>query len=127
MSFNTVALNGMGGDGLDVSGNTAAVTLSAGTIGNTNDPAGIGVRVGTGTGDVSVGASITKTTAGHTVDVSGHTGGTLEFSGAISGTGAVDDGISLSSNTGATIHSTSAAARTTTAPAPRSTRPAAAP
>ena len=67
----------MTGDGVDISGNTAAVTLSAGSIGNTNDPAGIGVRVGSGTGDVTVGASVTKTTAGHVVDVSGHTGGTL--------------------------------------------------
>jgi hypothetical protein len=104
VTFNSVALNGMTGDAVDISGNTAAVTLSGGTIGNTNDPAGVGVRVGSGTGNVSVAASITKSSAGHTVDVSGHTGGTLAFSGAISGAGAVDDGISLTSNTGATMN-----------------------
>jgi hypothetical protein len=108
VSFNTVALNGMTGDGVDISGNTAAVTLSAGSIGNTNDPAGAGVRIGAGTGDVSVGASITKLNdAGHVVDVSGHTGGILAFSGAISATGPIttaDNGISLTSNSGAMMN-----------------------
>ncbi|WP_375412919.1 VCBS domain-containing protein [uncultured Bradyrhizobium sp.] len=104
VSFNSVALNGMAGDGIDVSGNTNSVTVNGGSIGSTDDPVGVGVRVGSGTGDVSIGASITKTSAGHVVDVSGHTGGTVGFSGAISGTGAVDNGISLTSNTGTTMN-----------------------
>ena len=105
VSFNSVALNGMAGDGIDISGNTNSVTVSGGSIGNTNDPTGDGVNVNTsGTGNVSVAASITKTTAGNVVNVSGHTGGTVAFSGAISGTGAVADGINLTSNTGATIN-----------------------
>jgi hypothetical protein len=103
VSFSSVALNGMTGDGVDISGNTAAVTLSAGSIGNTNDPAGVGVKVGTGTGDVSVAAAITTPSAGNIVDVTGHTGGTLAFSGAISATGGVDNGINLANNTGGTI------------------------
>lgn len=103
VSFNSVALNGMAGDGIDVSGNTTGVTVSGGTVGNTNDPAGVGVRVGSGTGNVSIVAAITKTTAGHVVDVSGHTGGTVTFSGALSATGPADNGVSVTSNTGGTI------------------------
>ncbi|MEJ0075774.1 MAG: cadherin domain-containing protein [Alphaproteobacteria bacterium] len=106
VSFNSVALNGMGGDGIDVSGNTNSVTVSGGSIGNTNDPAGKGVTVGSGTGNVSVAASITKTTAGHVADVSGHTGGTVTFSGNLSATGGVDNGIGVSSVTGGTYNFT---------------------
>ena len=108
VTFNSVAINGMGGagstgDGIDISGNTNAVTISGGSIGNTNDPAGAGVKIGNGNGDVSVAASITKTTAGNVVDVTGHTGGTIGFSGAISATGGFDNGINLANNTGGTI------------------------
>jgi hypothetical protein len=106
VTFSSVAINGSGGDGIEISGNTNAVNINGAgsTIGNTNDPTGDGVRVSGGSADITVAASITKTTAGHVVDVSGHTGGTIGFSGAISGTGAVDDGISLTTNTGTTMN-----------------------
>ena len=104
VTFSSVAITGSGGDGIETSGNTNAITISGGSIGTGNDPTGDGVRVAGGSADISVGASITKTTAGHVVDVSNHTGGTLGFSGAISATGAVDNGISLTTNGGSTIN-----------------------
>ena len=62
-----------------------------------------GLVVSGGTGDVTVGTSISTTTAGRSVQVIGHTGGTVALSGAIDDNGL---GVDLESNTGATINLT---------------------
>ena len=67
----TVSLNGMTGDGVDLDSNTATVTINGGSIGNSNDPGGIGVDINGGTGNVTIGATINKTTAGDVVEVHG--------------------------------------------------------
>src|SRR2546430_2131065 len=54
---------------------------------------------GSGTANITWNAPLSNS-AGNSVDVSGHTGGTVAFTGAITDTG---QGINLSSNTGATI------------------------
>ncbi len=91
------------GQGVEINGATSAVTISAGAIGNTNDPAAQGVLITGGNGNVTVGATVTKTTAGGVVDVNNHTGGAINFSNTISATGAVDNGIKLTNNTGGSI------------------------
>jgi hypothetical protein len=103
VSINSVGINNVGGDGIDITGANGAITVTGGNIGGSNDPAGLGVDVNAGSGAITIGASITKTTPGHIVDVTGHTAGALAFSGAISATGAVDNGISLTNNTGGSI------------------------
>ena len=82
-------------------------TVNTGLIGNatTSDVtiAGAGggaFSLGAGNGAFNLNASITSAT-GRSVNVTGRTGGTVGFTGAISDTGT---GISLTSNTGATIN-----------------------
>ena len=41
----TVSLNGMTGDGIDLDNNSATVAINGGSIGNSNDPGGIGVDI----------------------------------------------------------------------------------
>lgn len=102
VTFTTVDIDGTTGSGLGITNNTNAVNINGGTIGATNDPAGIGVDVNSGSGDVTVAAAITKTTPGDIVEVSGRTGGTVTFSGNLSATGAVANGIDVTNNTGGT-------------------------
>ena len=64
MTIGTVSLNGMAGDGIDVTNSAANITINGGTIGNTNDPGGIGVDINGGSGNVTIGATITKNSAG---------------------------------------------------------------
>ncbi|HEX8846812.1 MAG TPA: choice-of-anchor Q domain-containing protein, partial [Pyrinomonadaceae bacterium] len=58
--------------------------------------------VGSGTANITWNAPLSNT-GGNSVDVSGHTGGTVSFTGAITDSG---QGINLSSNAGATINFT---------------------
>ncbi len=53
-----------------------------------------------GTGNVTIGTTISTTAAGRSVEVTGHTGGAVSFSGAIDDNGL---GINLDSNSGGTI------------------------
>ena len=62
-----------------------------------------GLDVSGGSGNVTVGTSISTTTAGRSVQVIGHTGGTVAVSGAIDDNGL---GVDLESNTGGTINLT---------------------
>jgi Ca2+-binding RTX toxin-like protein len=101
VTFTTVNINGDAGAGIETTGNTNAIAINGGTIGNTNDPAGIGVDVNNGTGNINVDATINKTTAGHVVEVSGRTAGTVDFNGNITSNTA-GGGIDLTSNTGGT-------------------------
>jgi len=96
----TVSLNGMTGDGIDLDNNSATVAINGGSIGNSNDPGGIGVDVNGGTGNVTIGATINKTTAGDVVEVTGRTAGTVDFNGNITSTGG---GIDLTGSSGGTI------------------------
>ena len=98
----------MTGDGIDLDNNSATVAINGGTIGNTNDPGGIGVDINGGSASVTIAASVTKTTAGDIVEVTGRTGGTVTLSGNLSATGAVSNGIDVNSNTGGTINFTGA-------------------
>ena len=75
----TVSLNGMTGDGIDLDNNSATVAINGGTIGNSNDPGGIGVDINAGSANVTIGATINKTTAGDVVEVTGRTAGTVSF------------------------------------------------
>ncbi len=104
VSFSSVAINQTGGDGVLVTNSSHAVTISGGSIGGgAGDPAGDDLHVTGGIGAVSVAASLTKTTAGSVVDVDTHGTGNVTVSGAISATGAVNDGIVVNANTGGTI------------------------
>ena len=103
VTFTTVDLDGAASAGLFINGNTSAVNINAGSIGSSNDPFGIGVDVNGGTGNVTVAATITKTTAGNIVEVTGRTAGTVTFSANLSATGAVANGIDVNTNSGTAI------------------------
>ncbi|NYT40306.1 S-layer family protein [Sphingomonas sp. R-74633] len=89
----SVTIDNTAGNGVEINNSNNTVTLNGGAIGGSNDPSGFGVYVLNGTGAVSIGASIAKTTAGNVVQVDNHETGTVTFSGNISATGAVDNGI----------------------------------
>ena len=84
------------------------MTINGGIIGTTNDSGGIARQHQRRLRHVTIDASITKTTDGNVVDVSGHSGGTISFSGAINATG-VGTGITLVNNTSGAINFTNAA------------------
>jgi choice-of-anchor C domain-containing protein len=113
VSFGSVAINNVGGDGVKISNATSGVTISGGAIGNTNDPVGADLNINGGTGAVNVSATLTKTTAGNVVDISSHATGQIDISGAISATGAVDNGISIASVSSGVINVTGALTLTT--------------
>ncbi|MFS2108851.1 hypothetical protein ACCC88_04125 [Sphingomonas sp. Sphisp140] len=99
----SVAINGTAGNGVEINGATNSVTLSGGNIGGTDDPAGFGVYVLNGTGVVSISSSITKTTNGNVVFVDNHETGNVTFSGAISATGSLSNGIVVQNVNSGTI------------------------
>ena len=100
VTFASVDIDGVGGAGVNISGNTGTVAINGGSIGATNDPAGIGVDINGGTADITVAASVTKTSAGDIVEVSGRTGGTVTLSGNLSAIGGVANGIDVNNNSG---------------------------
>ncbi|HVQ55650.1 MAG TPA: Ig-like domain-containing protein, partial [Pyrinomonadaceae bacterium] len=101
VTITTVNINGQSGDGINITnlGSPASVSINGGTIGNTDDPAGNAVEVNGSNGNVTIAAALTKTTAAKIVLVTGRTGNTVAFSGNISATGAVDNGIDINNNT----------------------------
>jgi hypothetical protein len=102
----SVTIDNTAGNGVEINGSDNAVTLTSGAIGGTNDPTGYGVYVLNGTGDVTIGASVTKTSAGNVVFVDNHETGTVTLSGNIGATGAVDNGILVQNvNSGSVIFS----------------------
>ncbi len=106
VTIDTISVqNTLVGQGVEINGATSAVTITAGGIGNTNDSASQGVLVTGGNGNVTIGASVFKTTAGNVVDVNNHTGGTVTFGGPISATSS-GGGITLVNNTGTAINFT---------------------
>ena len=104
VTFTSVTINNTTAHGVSVvgaAGATGAIAINGGTIGA--GVGGDGVNVTGGSGNVTVAASITKTSAGNVVEVSSHTGGAVAFSGNISATGGAANGILLNNNTGGTI------------------------
>ena len=107
LTIGTVTINGQTGDGIDMINNAGTVTINGGTIGDVDDPAGIAVDIEGGTGNVTINASVTKTTAGDLIEVTGRTTGTVSFGGALSAT-AQAGGIDVNGNSGGTISFTNA-------------------
>jgi uncharacterized repeat protein (TIGR01451 family) len=102
----TVSINAQTGDGITITNCPGTVTINAGTVGNTNDPGGNAVEVNGSNGNVTIAASLTKTTAGKIVLVTARTGNTVALSGNISATGAVDNGIDVNNNTAGIVNFT---------------------
>ncbi|WP_349359174.1 right-handed parallel beta-helix repeat-containing protein [Stappia sp.] len=102
VTFGTVDIDGTTGDGIDITNAVNAVTINGGTIGATDDPAGIGVDINGGSGPVTIAAAVSKTTAGDIVEITGRTAGTVALTGAITGSGA-SGGIDVSGNSGGGI------------------------
>ncbi|AQR73718.1 right-handed parallel beta-helix repeat-containing protein [Sphingomonas sp. LM7] len=106
VTFASVDIDGTTAHGVNVTGAagaTGAVSINGGTIGATASSAGDGVNLtGGGTG-VTVAAAITKTNAGNIVEVSNRAAGTATFSGNLSATGGVANGILINNNSGGTI------------------------
>jgi len=103
VTIDNIAIQNTAGQGVEITGATNAVTITSGAIGNINDPTQEAVLVSGGSGNVTVGATVTKTTAGNVVEVASHTGGAVSFSSTISATGLFDNGIRLTDNSGGTI------------------------
>lgn len=106
VTFASVDIDGTTAHGVNVTGAagaTGAVSINAGTIGATASSAGDGVNVTGGGGSVTIAAAITKTNSGNIVEVSNHTAGAVTFSGNLSATGGVANGILLNNNSGGTI------------------------
>ena len=89
------------GDGISGTG-TASATIGTTTAVNVTGAGQDGVDLTGGSGAITIAAGVSGSTA-RSVNVSGRTGGTTTFSGAISG-----PGITLSTNTGATVAFTGA-------------------
>lgn len=111
VSLGSVAINGTAGNGVDISGANGAITISGGSIGDSNDPGGIGVKISGGTAAVTINASVTKTTAGDLIEVSGRTAGTVSFGGNLSSS-AQGGGIDVNGNSGTAVISFSGATKT---------------
>ncbi|WP_052292088.1 hypothetical protein [Mesorhizobium japonicum] len=114
VTFSTVAINNTGQAGIRIDNNTNAVNVNGGSLGATNDPTGNGVDINGGTGNVTIAASVTKTSAGNIVNVSGRTAGTVAFSGSLSATGGFANGIDVSGNSGTAVINFSNATKTLT-------------
>jgi large repetitive protein len=96
-SFSSISTNGAAnGILLDTLG-TSSFTASGGSIVNASTR---GVDINGGTGNFTYSGTISTSGTGRSVEVTGHTGGTVTLSGAVTDTGS---GINLGSNTGATI------------------------
>lgn len=104
----TPTINAVSGVGIQLTGNTGSVTLSAGAIGNTDDPAGNALDVSGGNAGVTIAGNITKNTgAARIVNVANRTGGTVDVQGVLNCTSACT-GINVSGNTGGTTQFTNA-------------------
>ncbi|HKQ99532.1 MAG TPA: Calx-beta domain-containing protein [Pyrinomonadaceae bacterium] len=78
-------------------------TFSAGASSSITNASGDDFVIGSGTANITYNGPISNSGAGNSVDVTGHTGGTVAFSNTINDTG---QGIFLNSNTGTTINFT---------------------
>jgi hypothetical protein len=103
VTFGTLTVTTPTGNGVSIVNDTGAVSVTGGSIGNTSGAGSDGLHVVGGSADITVGASITKTSSGNPVDISGHTSGTIALSGVISASSAAN-GVTLDTNTGTTIN-----------------------
>ena len=101
-TFTTASINGTGGEGIYLTGNTGAIAVNGGTVGNTASTTGDALYVSAGSADVTIASSLTKSTAGRIANLTGRTGGTTTVSGTLSCTSNCT-GISATSNTGGTV------------------------
>ncbi len=101
-TFTTASINGTGAEGIYLNGNTGAVAINGGTVGNTSNTTGDALFVTGGNTAITVAASLTKTSAGRIANIGSHTAGTVTVSGNLSCTGTCT-GISVASNSGGTI------------------------
>ena len=112
-SAQAVALNGVAA-GINFSStsstggtNNIALTNVTGTVnlgsGALSGASGAAFLASGGSANVTYGGTITKTTGGNVVSVSGRTGGTMTLSGNLSATGGFANGILVNANTGGTI------------------------
>jgi mucin-19 len=99
----SVTINNTAGNGVEINNSNNTVSLNGGAIGATNDPSGFGVYILNGTGAVTIGSSITKTSGNNVVFVDNHETGNVAFSGAISATGGVNNGIVVQNVNSGTI------------------------
>ncbi|WP_421778871.1 hypothetical protein [Hoeflea sp.] len=102
VTFGTVDIDGTGGDGVEIANAHSSVSINGGSIGATDDPAGIAVDINGGSANVTIAATITKSTANDLIEISGRSAGTITFSGNLSATGA-SGGIDVIANTGGTV------------------------
>lgn len=101
-TFTTVSINGTGGEGIYLNGNTGAVAVNGGTVGNTSSTTGDALAVSGGNAAITVAASLTKSSAGRIANIGSHTAGAVSVSGALSCTGSCT-GIVAGSNSGGSI------------------------
>ncbi|WP_348625872.1 inverse autotransporter beta domain-containing protein [Mesorhizobium sp. L2C066B000] len=92
--------SGGGTNNVGLANVTGTVSLGSGAL---SGASGVAFLVNGGAATVSYGGSVTKTTAGKIVDISGVTGGSVTLSGALSATGGFDNGIYVHGNSGGTI------------------------
>ncbi len=105
VTFSDLQVDTVAGIGLSIINATNTVTVTTGAIGASNDPTGDAVNISGGTGAVAIGATISKTTAGNIVDISGHSGGQIDITGTLSST-LQGSGIALANNGGGIINFT---------------------
>jgi hypothetical protein len=105
ISFASIDLDAITGVGLNILNNDDIVTVNGGSIGATDDPGGNAVDIEGGTANVTVAASITKTTGGEAVDVTLRIGGIITISGAVT-CNAGCTGININGNGGGEEHFT---------------------
>ncbi|WP_233259698.1 hypothetical protein [Ramlibacter sp. WS9] len=103
VTFSSVNLDGMLGNGISITGNTNAVSVNGGSIGVSNDATLNSVDISGGNGTITIAASSTKAAGNDLLEITGRTGGTVTISGTQSGT---VSGIDINSNTGGTINIT---------------------
>jgi hypothetical protein len=100
LNVGTVSLSGATAAAVAITDTTGTVTLNGGTIvvAGTN---AIGVDINDGAADVNIASSVTKTTAGDLVEITGRTGGAITLSGNLSASG-TSSGLDIENNTGGT-------------------------
>jgi hypothetical protein len=101
-TFTTVSVNGTGGEGIYLNGNTGAVSVNGGTVGNTSSTTGDALFVSGGNAGITIAASLTKTSAGRVANIGSHTAGSVTISGNLSCTVSCT-GVNVPSNSGGTI------------------------
>ena len=101
-TFTTVTINGTGAEGILLTGNTGAVSVNGGNVGNTTSTTGDALAVSGGNAAITVAANLTKSTAGRIANIGTHSAGAVSVSGSLSCTGSCT-GILANGNTGGSI------------------------